>query len=103
MKITTDKRVKEVAENTSYMIQYGTIKKGSDTSVLIVIEDAEHVSATKTCGCTMPSIVSTPGRIELTITYDSKKLGVINQRVVEKVLDKGVEKSISFNLTGTIV
>lgn len=103
MKITTDERVKEVSENTSYIIQYGTIKKGTDTAVSITIEGAEHLSVTKTCGCTMPSVISSPGRIDLVISYDSKKMGVINQRVIEKVLDKGVEKSISFNLTGTIV
>jgi len=102
MKITADKRVKEIVENNSYTIQYGTIKKGADTTVLVVIHDVEHVSVTKTCGCTMPTVNYSEGNVELRITYDPKKVGVINQRVIEKVLDKGVEKSISFNLTGKI-
>jgi hypothetical protein len=102
MYITGDSRVKEVVENISYTIQYGTLKRGGDTKVFITIHDVQHLSTTKTCGCTLPEVTNNNGNVEIMIGYDNKKIGVINQRVIEKVLDNGVEKNIVFNLTGTI-
>lgn len=104
MKITSNKTIlKKISENT-YDINFGTLKSGSDASIAINFENASHISVTKTCGCTMPTILILPqGGFDLVINYDSKKIGVINQSVFEKIVNnKNEQETITFNLKGII-
>lgn len=104
MKITSDKQILEKINDLTYNINFGALKSGSDTSISINFEDVSHISVTKTCGCTMPTILLLPqGGFDLSIKYDSKKIGVINQSVFEKVVNnKNEQITISFNLKGII-
>jgi hypothetical protein len=105
MEITSKKNLKEVVKNQVYDVNFGTIKKGSDTEIIINFKDVNHINVSKSCGCTMPKIELLPeGGFNLIITYDNNKLGVINQYVIEKVVNtKNEQVSITFNLKGTII
>jgi hypothetical protein len=105
MQITSKKNLQEVVKNEVYDINFGTIKKGSDTEVIINFQDVNHVSVSKSCGCTMPTIELLPeGGFNLKIIYDNNKIGVINQFVIEKVVNTEKKQlSITFNLKGTIL
>lgn len=105
MKIESKFKLKENVENLDYDINFGTIKKGTDTKVVINFSDVNHLSVTKSCGCTMPTIQLLPeGGFTLTIEYDNQKVGVISQAVWERVVDeKNEQRLITFNLKGTIV
>ena len=105
MKIESKSNVKENVKNVDYDINYGTIKAGSDTKVVIKITEVSHFSVTKSCGCTMPIIEILPeGGFNLIINYDNQKVGVINQAVWERVVDENNnQKLITFNLKGTII
>lgn len=105
MQITSKRNLQEVVKNEVYNIDFGTIKKGSDTEVIISFKDVNHVAVSKSCGCTMPTIELLPeGGFNLRIVYDNNKIGVINQYVIEKVLNaENKQLSITFNLKGTIL
>lgn len=105
MKITSKSpRLQVIEENQGYNINYGSIKKGSDTKVEILIEDIDHLSVSKSCGCTAPTVEILNNGIILKIVYDNKKVGTINQWVKERVkLKSGEQKIIQFNLKGQIV
>jgi hypothetical protein len=105
MQITSKKNLLEVVKNEVYDINFGTIKKGSDTEVIINFKDVNHINVSKSCGCTMPTIELLPeGGFNLKIVYDNKKVGVINQFVIEKVVNtENQQLSITFNLKGTIL
>lgn len=105
MKIESTFNLKENTENLDYDINYGVIKKGSNTKVVIKFSDVNHMTVTKSCGCTMPKIELLPeGGFNLIIEYDNQKVGVISQAVWERVVDeKNEQRLITFNLKGTIV
>lgn len=105
MQITSKKNLLEVVKNEVYNINFGTIKKGSDTEFIINFQDVNHISVSKSCGCTMPVVELLPGGgFNLKITYDNNKIGVINQFVIEKVINtENKQLSITFNLKGTIL
>ena len=104
MKVTSESNfLKVVEENEAYTIQYGSLRKGSNTNVEIFITGASHLSASKTCQCTQPTIEILPDSIKLTIKYDSNKVGTINQQVKEKVQVGEEQKTIIFNLKGQII
>jgi hypothetical protein len=105
MKIESQFNLVQNTENENYDINFGTIKKGTDTKVVIKFNEVNHLSVTKSCGCTMPTIELLPeGGFTLTIEYDNQKIGVISQAVWERVLNnKNEQKLITFNLKGTIV
>ena len=105
MKIESDFNLVQNVENENYDIDYGEIKKGSDTKVLIKFSDANHISVSKSCGCTMPIINLTQEDVfYLIIEYDNQKIGSISQVVWETILnDKNEEKIITLNLKGNIV
>lgn len=103
MIITGSPQLKEVVKNQEYNIDYGNLKIGDGTQINVSIKDVEHLSISKTCGCTTPKVEIAPDGINISISYDSQKLGVINQRVTERCLDKsGTQKTITFNLKGNI-
>lgn len=104
MTITGSPQLKEVVKNQEYDINYGEIKHGGNTLVNIEIRDVEqHVSISKTCGCTMPTVEIHKDWIAIAIAYDNTKIGIINQRVTERCVGKdGVQKVIVFNLKGNI-
>lgn len=103
MEIKGTNQLKEVVKNQEYLIDYGTIEQGSDTTVVIDILDVEHLSISKSCGCTQPTVSILPGAIQIKVSYDNNKLGTINQRVTERCTDKsGEQKTIIFNLKGNI-
>lgn len=105
MKITSNFNLKENVENQDYEINYGTIKKGSDTKVIVTFSDVSHIVVTKSCGCTMPKIELLPeGGFNLIIEYDNQKVGVISQAVWESTLNnRGEQVVTTFHLKGTIV
>lgn len=104
MKITGSPQLKEVVKNQEYNIEYGTIKYGDNTLVNIKIENAEHVSVSRTCGCTTPTVELQPNGVMIAVSYDNKKLGTINQRVTERCTDStGTQKIVVFNLKGNII
>jgi len=105
MKIESKFNLVQNVENESYDINFGTIKKGADTKVVIKFSDVNHLSVTKSCGCTMPTIALLPeGGFNLIIEYDNQKIGVISQVVLERVVDnKNEQKVVTFHLKGTIV
>jgi hypothetical protein len=104
MKITGSQQLKEVIKNQEYNIDYGTIKHGSNTLVNIKLEGVQHVSVSKTCGCTTPTVEIQPDAVMIAVSYDNKKLGTINQRVTERCTDStGTQKTINFNLKGNII
>lgn len=103
MIITGSPQLKEVVKNQEYNIEYGTIKHGDNTLVNIKIENIEHISVSKTCGCTLPVVNKIEDGISLAISYDNTTLGTINQRVTERCMGKdGGQKTIIFNLKGNI-
>lgn len=104
MQITSNKNILEKVNDFTYNINYGTLAYGSDTDLTINFKDVEHVSVTKTCQCTMPTIVLLPeGGFDMKVSYDSKKIGVINQSIYERVLnDKKEQVLVTFNLKGLI-
>lgn len=104
MKITGSPQLKEVVKNQEYNIEYGTIKYGGNTLVNIKLEEVEHVSVSKTCGCTTPTIEIQPNSVMISVSYDNKKLGTINQKVTERCTDStGTQKVVIFNLKGNII
>lgn len=104
MTITGSQQLKEVVKNQEYNIEYGTIKYGENTLVNIKLEGVQHISVSKTCGCTTPTIEIQPDGVLVTVSYDNTKLGTINQRVTERCTDStGTQKTINFNLKGNII
>lgn len=104
MEIRGTNQLKEVVKNQEYLIDYGTIEQGSDTTVVIDILDVDHLSISKSCGCTQPTVEIRPEGIQIKVSYDNNKLGTINQRVTERCTEKssGEQKTIIFNLKGNI-
>jgi hypothetical protein len=104
MQIKSNKNILEKVNDFTYNINYGTLAAGSDTDLVINFKEVEHVSVTKTCQCTMPTIVLLPeGGFDMKVSYDSKKIGVINQSIYERVLnDKKEQVLVTFNLKGII-
>lgn len=105
MKITsTSPNFKQIEENQAYEINYGAIKKGSNTKVEILFEDVEYLSHSKSCGCTNPEITLLNNGFTLTIKYDSLKVGTINQQVKVNTMDKEKKTTkIIFNLKGQVL
>lgn len=105
MEITSKFNLVENIKNTDYDINFGTLKKGSNTKVVVNFKDVNHVVVTKSCGCTMPKIELLPeGGFNLIIEYDNQKIGVISQAVWETTLNnKGEQTVTTFHLKGKIV
>lgn len=104
MEITSDKKILEKINDSTYDINYGNISKGSNTDVVINFKDVSHVSFTKTCQCTTPVITILPeGGFNMKVSYDSTKVGAINQRVYERVMNQKNEHIvININLKGFV-
>lgn len=104
MKITSNKQILEKVSDLVYNINFGVLKAGSDTNIKITFEDVSHISVTKTCQCTMPTIELLPqGGFDMLIGYDPMKIGTINQSVFERVVNNQNEQIvITFNLKGII-
>ena len=105
MQITSKKNLQEIVKESVYDMHFGTLKKGSDTEFIINFKGANHLSVSKSCGCTMPTIELLPeGGFNLKVVYDKNKVGVINQYILEKVVNtENKEVTITFNLKGTII
>lgn len=103
MIITGSSQLKEIVKNQEYNVEYGTLQRGDNTQVIVKITDVEHISISATCGCTLPSVEIVIDGINVSISYDNQKIGVINQRITEIYKDKsGIQKTIIFNLKGNI-
>lgn len=105
MEIKSNKPILEKVNDHNYNINYGTMKKGSDTQVIINISGVTHLSVSKTCQCTMPTIVLLPdGSFDMIVSYDKEKVGTINQAIYERVENEKKEQVlITFNLKGLII
>lgn len=104
MEITSNKNILEKVNDFLYNINFGVVKSGGDTNLTISFKGVEHLSVTKTCQCTMPTIILLPeGGFDMQVSYDSKKIGNINQTIYERVLnDKKEQTLVTFNLKGLI-
>ena len=108
MKITTETQFSfiEKESNKNYEINFGTLRKGTDTTVKILFEEASHLDVKKSCGCTAPSIqLLGSSSFELKIQYDKNKTGDVNQWVKERAIDTvtGIQTEIKIELKGKIV
>lgn len=106
MKISTETQFifREKEANKTYEIDFGTLKKGTDTAVRILFEDVHHLDVKKSCGCTAPSIeILSDSSFNLIIQYDKNKTGTINQWVKEKVLTSTKDEiEVKIELKGKI-
>jgi hypothetical protein len=104
MRVLGSSRLVEIHKDIEFDINFGEVKKGSDISEKIILEgdDLAHLAISKSCGCTMPSVQILVNGVEITIAYDSNKVGVINQWVNERYLEDGVQKNIKINLKGEV-
>lgn len=73
-----------ITEKREYLIDYGAIKRGSDTRVNLDFYGAEYLGYSKSCSCTEPTVTKYDGYFTVTISYDSNKTGTINQYVLIK-------------------
>lgn len=104
MKITsTSKLLHTVKENQTYQINYGALRKGSNTKVEIIFNGAEHLNTTKSCGCTTPTVEILENGFKMTVEYNNQKVGTINQYIEETVREGKGQKKIRINLKGQIV
>lgn len=104
MKLGLTSKIEEIEKDKEYKLNLGTLKKGTEISEKIQIlgEDIAHLAITKSCGCTMPSVQILPDGVEITISYDNNKVGIINQWVLERYLENGEQKTLKINLSGQI-
>lgn len=94
--------LQEIVKDKVYNLNYGNLKKGSDTNAIINIAGVTFLSFKKSCGCTNPSIVlNLDNSFDVNIAYNNTKIGVINQWVKIKIQEQ--EDEIVFNLKGTIL
>lgn len=91
--IVTEKREKE------YEINYGVLKKGSETRVEFNFSGTNYLTVNKSCGCTLPTVTPTEEGFTVEITYDNRKVGTINQWVKVNTTDG----EIKFTLKGQII
>lgn len=77
----------EKVKNEIYEISYGLLKKGSPTRVEIIIEGVSFLSYSKSCQCVAPVITILDKGIKIVVSYDSKKLGTINQYTEIQTID----------------
>jgi len=105
MEIVKNEKFEELLENEAYDLNLGTLKVGAniEETLKLVGENLTHISITKSCGCTMPKVIIASDGITINISYDSNKIGIINQWVKERYLDNGTQKEIRINLKGEIV
>lgn len=104
MRVLASNKLVEINKDVEFELNFGQVKKGSELSEKIILEgdDLAHLGISKSCGCTMPSVQILVNGVEITIAYDSNKVGTINQWVNERYLEDGVQKNIKINLKGTI-
>jgi hypothetical protein len=101
MKITLESNIIKVKEeNKAYDVNYGNLKKGSDTKVDVVFEGVEYLKNKTSCGCTEPTITILEEGFLITINYDSNKVGTINQYVDITTTEN---QKVRFNLKGQIL
>lgn len=101
MKITLESNIIKVKEeNKAYDVNYGNLKKGSNTKVDVLFEDVEYITHKKSCGCTSPTITILDKGFNLSIQYDSNKVGTINQYLEITTTEN---QKVRFNLKGQIV
>lgn len=104
MKIISESNsLKTLEENKGYEINYGNIKKGSNTKVDIIFKGVTFLNYEKSCGCTTPTVVILDEGFKISISYDQNKVGTINQYVDVFVSEEKIEKKIRFNLKGQIL
>jgi len=102
MKITnlTEAKVK-LTEDT---LDYGKIKKGSNTTFQLLIEENEPISfvKNKNCGCFKVKGSNEDGKIKLDFTYDSNLLGEFNKPINIFYNHEGVEKRVTIKVKGNV-
>jgi len=86
-------------KNGEYTVNYGVIKRGSDTRVDFDFYDTHYLSYSKSCSCTEPTITNKDGYFTVTVSYDSSKTGNINQFVTIKTTTADVK----INVQGQII
>jgi len=100
MVITSNKPFfKQKKENQHYEISYGTIKKGSDSKVKVLFKDTAFLTNNRSCSCTEPTIELLGEDFEVNISYNTNKVGTINQWVKIKTT-KG---EVKIDLKGQVV
>ena len=89
MEIKTESPI--VTEKRFYEVNYGVMKRGTDTRVDFDFYDTHFLNYTKSCSCTEPTITNKEGYFTVTVSYDSNKIGTINQYVMINTTDGSVK------------
>lgn len=83
--------VKIIKKNEHYELDYGQIKRGADTKVDFDFYGTHFLNYTKSCSCTEPLITNKEGYFTAIVSYDSNKIGTINQYVIINTTDGSVK------------
>lgn len=91
-------------EGNEIILKYGTIKIGEDTHVEILVTDNEDkmtdISASASCGCTVPKFQKIGKNISLQIKYDTKRQGEFTKTVVLSYKKNNMDFEKIFKITG---
>ena len=104
MELIKNQKLEEIVKNEGYNLNLGVIQKGTNINETIKLQGLGlvHMSISKSCGCTMPTVTTASDGITINITYDNNKVGIINQWVKERYIENGVQKMLTINLKGEI-
>lgn len=94
-------KVSERAKET--VLDYGTIKQGSETDVQLLIREEGEIKnpqVNTSCGCTKSNVKQIGNDILLTIKYNTKIKGNFKKTVVLKYDKEGVTYGRIFKITG---
>ncbi len=72
---------KEGNNKNKYVIEYGTLKKGANSQVRVDFEGINFMTFNKSCSCTNPEISPKENGFTALISYNTNKIGTINQWV----------------------
>ena len=103
MKITnlSDAKIKQT-DNVNF--DYGQIKKGSNTTFQLIIEETAPISFVKNrnCGCFTVKGSTEEGKVKLDLTYNSNLLGSFNKDVNIFYNQEGQEKRVTLKIKGNV-
>lgn len=93
-------------EETShrYVIEYGEIQYNGDSLIKILIsnKDIENLKVKSSCGCTTATPLKTDNGTEMTVQYDTKRLGYFNKNVTLSYDINGHRRQTIVNIQGTV-
>ena len=86
------------------ILDYGIIPIGEPTDVQLLIVDKEdkmtNISASASCGCTVPKLEKKGKEITLKISYDTKREGDFTKTVILSYIKNSINIERIFKITG---